>query len=335
MWSRLGSYPVDALDEFTARSGEMFEYWGHAASLLPVELHRLLRWRMKAAQPGPRTRGMIEEHPEYLDSVLAQISEQGPLTVSDLADPGSRTGPWWGHGKGKIALDWLFWKGEITAYRTGNFVRVYDLPERVIPAVHLEAPEPSREEAFRELLLLSAGHHGVGTVRDLADYYRLNVPMARKILASMAAAAEVEEVRVEGWSQPGYLHPEAKLPRRVTSAALLTPFDPILWERDRTERLFDFFYRIEIYVPEPDRVHGYYVLPFLMDDRLVARVDLKADRKNGVLLVRGAFAQDGVDVDEVAARLSPHLRAMSEWLGLGAVSIHDIGDLAPPLKLHT
>jgi uncharacterized protein YcaQ len=332
MWSRLGPYSTEALDEHTARSGEMFEYWGHVASLLPVERHRLLRWRMDAIEPGPRTRAMIEDHPDYLDAVLAEITEHGPLTVSQLSDPGSRTGPWWGHGKGKIALDWLFGKGEITAYRNGNFGRLYDLPERVIPAEHLNAPTPTREDAFRELLLLSAKHHGVGTAVDLGDYYRLHMPTVRRILEEMVAAGELERVDVEGWSHPAYLYPDAKLPRRVDVASLLTPFDPVVWERDRTERLFGFHYRIEIYVPKPDRVYGYYVLPFLMGDRLVGRVDLKSDRKNGVLLVLGAYHEDHADPGAVAARLGPELIAMSKWLGLGKVDVSRRGNLATELK---
>ncbi len=332
MWSRLGPYSTDALDQFTARSGEMFEYWGHEASLLPVELHRLFRWRMEELEPWRRVKDMIGGHPDYVPSVLAEIGERGPLTVSDLSDPGSRTGPWWGHGKGKTALDWLFAKGQITAYRNGNFGRLYDLPEKVIAAEHLNSPTPTKQEAFRELLLRSARHHGVGTATDLADYYRLHKPTARGMLAEIVAAGELEEVAVEGWTHPAYLHPKAKLPRAIKTAALLSPFDPVVWERDRAERLFGFRYRIEIYVPEPDRIYGYYVLPFLMNDRLVARVDLKSDRKNGVLLVKGSYHESDADPAEVAARLAPELEAMCEWLGLGAVDISANGNLAPALS---
>jgi hypothetical protein len=332
VWSRLGPYRIDALDEYTARSGEMFEYWGHVASLLPVHLHRLLRWRMDAVQAGPRTGAMLEEHPDYLESVLAEITEHGPLTVSDLSDPGTRTGPWWGHGKGKVALDWLFSKGVITAYRNGNFGRLYDLPERIIPEEHLNAPAATAEEAFRELLLLSARHHGVGTAADLGDYYRLRMPVVRPILNELVAAGDLEEVQVEGWTQPAYMHPQARSPRRISTTALLSPFDPVVWERDRAERLFGFYYRIEIYVPEPQRVYGYFVLPFLMDDRLTARVDLKSDRKNSVLRVKGAFYESGEDPEVVAVRLAPELTAMSEWLGLGDVDVSDNGNLAPTLS---
>lgn len=332
MWSRLGPYAKGALDEYTARSGEIFEYWGHVASLLPVETYPLFRWRMSEITPGPRTQAMLDDHPDYLESVLAEIEEHGPLTVSDLSDPGSRTGPWWGHGKGKIALDWLFSKGLIAAYRNGNFGRLYDLPERVIPAKYRSAPAPGKREAFRRLLLRSARHHGVGSLGDLADYYRLNKVIARDVMADIIGSGELVEVEVEGWDRPAILDPDARMPRRVDAATLLTPFDPVVWERDRTERLFGFFYRIEIYVPQPDRVYGYYVLPFLMGEKLVGRVDLKSDRKNGVLLVLGSYHEQGADPDEVAAQLGPELRRMSEWLGLDDVDVAANGNLFPALR---
>ena len=332
MWSRLGPYPKASFDEYTARSGEMFEYWGHVASLLPVELYPLLRWRMTGIEAGPRTQRIMQDHPEYIDMVYDEIAAHGPLTVSDLSDPGVRTGPWWGHGKGKIALDWLFSKGKITAYRNGNFERLYDLPERVIPAQHLNAPEVERLEAFRRLLLLSAHHHGVGTASDLADYYRLHLPTARQVLAELSASGELAEVEVEGWSRTAYLHPAARLPRRATGTALLSPFDSLIWERDRTERVFGFFYRIEIYVPEPERTYGYYVLPFLLDGELVARVDLKADRTDGKLLVRAAHIEPEREPTRVATVLATELKAMGRWLDLDEVVVDKRGNLATVLR---
>ncbi len=331
MWSRLGPYSTDALDQFTAHSGEVFEYWGHEASLLPVERHRLFRWRMEQMEPWRRVQGIIGGYPGYVESVRDEIAAHGPLTVSDLSDPGDRTGSWWGHGKGKTALDWLFAKGQITAYRNGNFGRLYDIPERVIAGEHLDTATPTKDEAFRELLLLGARHHGVGTATDLTDYYRLNRPAARPILAEIVANGELEEVEVEGWKHPAFMHPEAKLPRRIGGAALLSPFDPVVWERDRAERMFGFHYRIEIYVPQPKRVYGYYVLPFLVDGQLVGRVDLKSDRKNGVLLVQGAYHEPGRDPAAVVARLAPELAAMSTWLGLGDVNVSRRGNLAQVL----
>ncbi|MCP4309431.1 MAG: winged helix-turn-helix domain-containing protein [bacterium] len=332
MWSRLGPYSIAALDEFTARSGEMFEYWGHAASLLPVEVHRLFRWRMEEMEPWRRVDGVIGGNPGYVESVLAEIDEHGPLTVSDLSDAGDRTGSWWGHGKGKTALDWLFAKGLITAYRDGNFGRLYDMPERVIAAEKLNAPSATKEEAYRELLLLGARHHGVGTATDITDYYRLNRPTSRPILDEIVVDGDLEEVAVEGWKRPAYLHPTAKLPRRITGAALLSPFDPVVWERDRTERLFGFHYRIEIYVPQPQRVYGYYVLPFLVDGELVGRVDLKSDRKNSVLLVQGSYHEEGRAPDAIAERLAPELADMSQWLGLGDLEVMRRGNLSTALR---
>lgn len=328
VWSRLGAYPIDGLDHFTARSGEMYEYWGHVASLLPSARYPLFRWRMDAIRPWPRVQRVIDEHPEYVEMVFDEIVAHGPLTVTDLSDPGARTGPWWGHGKGKTALDWLFSKGRIAAYRNGNFGRLYDLPERVIPAEHLEAPIPERTDAYRELLLLAARHHGVGTAVDFGDYYRLNLPTARPLLEELADAGALQRVEVSGWGQPAYLHPEARLPRRTEGAALLSPFDSLVWERARTERIFGFHYRIEIYVPAPQRVYGYYVLPFLLDGELVGRVDLKADRKHRTLLVRGAFHEDGTDPIRVAARLAPELAGMAAWLELGEVRVAANGNLA-------
>ncbi len=332
MWSRLGSYPKKALDEFTARSGEMFEYWGHEASLLPASRYPLFRWRMEEMEPWRRVQGVIGGHPGYVESVRDEIAAHGPLTVSDLSDPGDRTGPWWGHGKGKTALDWLFAKGQITAYRNGSFGRLYDIPERVIAKEHLEAPAPPKREAFRQLLQLAARHHGIGTATDLADYYRLHRPTARTVVAEMAAAGEIEEVEVAGWKHPGYADPGAKLPRKISGATLLSPFDSLIWERDRTERLFGFHYRIEIYVPQPKRVYGYYVLPFMVDGELVGRVDLKSDRKSAVLLVQGSYVEPGRDAAAVSARLAPELKGMSQWLGLRDIQLARRGNLAAALR---
>jgi uncharacterized protein len=332
MWSRLGAYSKDALDDFTARSGELFEYWGHEASLLPARTQRLFRWRMDEWQPGRRLQSVLEADPSYVEAVLEEITTRGPLSTSELSDPGDRRGPWWGHGKGKTALDWLFAKGRVTAYRKGNFGRLYDLPQRVIPSEHLEAPAPPKDQALRELLLLAARHHGIGTARDLADYYRLNKPTSRAVLTQLVASGELEQVEVAGWREAAYKHPAAKLPRKITGAALLSPFDPVVWERSRAERIFGFHYRIEIYVPEPKRVYGYYVLPFLLDGELVGRVDLKADRKQGALLVRGSYVEEGRSAAAVAARLAPELRDMSEWLGLAELRLAKRGNLSAALR---
>jgi len=250
------------------------------------------------------------------------------LTVGDLADPGSRKGNWWGWGNGKVALEWLFGSGRITAYRTANFTRVYDLPERVIAAEYLEAEPLPQPDAYRHLLALAARHHAVGTAADLADYYRLHLPTARPILAAMADRGELIEVDVPGWKGPVYADPEMSLPRREPRSALLSPFDPLVWARDRAERLFDFHYRIEIYVPAPKRVYGYYVLPYLLDGELIARVDLKADRQEGLLRVQGAYAEDGRDRKRVGRSLRQDLEALAGWLGMSGIVEPRRGNLA-------
>jgi uncharacterized protein YcaQ len=305
--ARLGPYRHEALDAFTARSGEMFEYWGHVASLLPSRDHRLFRWRMEQEKPWRSVQRLERDHQGYIESVYRSVAEYGPLRTAEVEDAGSRTGPWWGYAPGKHALEWLFMKGRITAYRDRNFHRLYDLPERVLPDEHLDAPAPSFEDAYRELLVAATRHHGVGTVKDLADYYRLNANIARKVFAGLESDGRVERVEVDGWRGPVYAHPDARLARSIEGSALLSPFDSLVWERARTERLFGFHYRIEIYVPEPDRVHGYYVLPYLLDGELVGRVDLKAHRNDGVLEAKASFVEPGHDPLRVARRLARDL----------------------------
>jgi uncharacterized protein YcaQ len=332
MFARLGPYDRDALNDWTSHSGEMFEYWAHEASVLPIDHYPLLRWRMDEPVRWRRYRELVEEHPGYIESVLAEVALNGPLTVGDLEDAGDRIGPWWGYGRGKIALEYLFAMGHITGYRTGNFTRLYDLPERVLPADLLDAEPPTQEEAYEELLMRSAAAHGIGTAADLFDYYRLHGPTARPILQRMAEAGRLEIVEVPGWKGPVYLHPDAVRPRSVGGSALLSPFDPVVWNRDRALRLFDFHYRIEIYVPKPKRIHGYYVLPYLVDGHLVGRVDLKLDRAEGRLLVQGAFHEEGADPAHVARRLAGDLTTMAAWLGAEDVEVRDYGNLVGRLR---
>jgi uncharacterized protein YcaQ len=237
-----------------------------------------------------------------------------------LSDPGTKSGPWWGWKDGKQALELLFWAGLVTARRRTNFERVYDLPERVLPAEVLAAPTPTEADAQRELLALSAVSLGVATATDLADYYRISVTKARPLIAELVEAGRLVPVHVEGWNQPTYLHPDARRPRRVERQAVLSPFDSLVWSRPRTERLFDFHYRIEIYTPPPKRVYGYYVCPFLFDETIAARVDLKADRAAGTW-VPGVYSEAGVDV-RGCARL-PLNCALADWLALESVSVGD------------
>lgn len=330
-FSRLGSYDRDALDRWI-NGPEVFEYWAHVASILPADELPLMRFRMEREFRSERVAKLRREHPGFIDQVLAEVTEHGPLTVSDLREPGERTGPWWGHGKGKIALDHLYSTGALTIRgRTPNFVSIYDIPERVFDRDLLNQHVPE-VEAHRQLLVKAVQAHGVGTLSDLADYFRLSNPEARPRIAELVAEGTLEEVRVEGWNQVSYIDPAARLPRKITGRALLAPFDPLIWHRERTERLFGFRYRIEIYVPEPQRQYGYYVYPFLLNGELVARVDLKAERKAGVLRVLGSFVEDGVENGEVASQLSLELETMARWLGLGDIAVSAKGNLSTSLR---
>jgi len=330
LFSRLGPYRMQLLDEMAYRRGELFEYWGHAASFIPTSRYPLFRHRMEERGRRKRVSDLEGREPGYIAAVLDEVREHGPLNVATLDDPGERTGPWWGYGKGKIALEWHFGRGAIAVSDRKNFARIYDVPERVFPAEVLDAPVPTSEEARRELLLLAARHHGIGTQQDLGNYYV--VKRAGPLLRDLVDSGELREVSVEGWKQPAYLHPEAKLPKRVEARALLTPFDPLIWTRERVQRLFGFHYRIEIYVPEPQRQFGYYVMPFLLGDELVGRVDLKSDRQKGVLLVQSAHIEDGREPGHVAAELASELSTMASWLGLGGVRVGRRGNLASELR---
>jgi uncharacterized protein YcaQ len=332
-FSRLGAYDRAALDAWLWGSSEMFEYWGHEASLIPVQDHNLWRWRMNGTFNWTRLETMAREHPEYLDQVLEQVRDRGPLKTADLHDPGQRDGTsMWGWSKGKVALEALFMGGRVTTAHRPNFTRMYDLSERVIPDEHFGAQGLEREEAQSILLLKAARSMGVATAADLADYHRIGMPEARPLIERLSEEGELVEVEVEGWGRTAYLHPEARLPRKVEGRALLSPFDNLVWYRDRIERLWDFHYRIEIYVPEPKRVYGYYVLPFLLDGDLVARVDLKADRKNESLLVKGVFAEPGIDRARVARELRAELELTCSWLGLKDVVVGHSGDLAEAVR---
>ena len=332
-FSRLGAYDRAALDAWLWGSSEMFEYWGHEASLIPVQDHNLWRWRMNGTFNWTRLETMAREHPEYLDQVLEQVRDRGPLKTADLHDPGQRDGTsMWGWSKGKVALEALFMGGRVTTAHRPNFTRMYDLSERVIPDEHFGAQGLEREEAQSILLLKAARSMGVATAADLADYHRIGMPEARPLIERLYKEGELVEVEVEGWGRTAYLHPEARLPRKVEGRALLSPFDNLVWYRDRIERLWDFHYRIEIYVPEPKRVYGYYVLPFLLDGDLVARVDLKADRKNESLLVKGVFAEPGIDRARVARELRAELELTCSWLGLKDVVVGHSGDLAEAVR---
>lgn len=346
LYSRLGPYPREALDKLTAHTAgpvrrELFEYWAHEASLVPLHLQPHLRWRMERADRDAwgGMRRIAEEHPHLVEEVLELVREQGPIRANDTSAAERarrRPGEMWNWHEGKIALEYLFWSGQVTSARRVNFERRYDLPERVLPPEVLDAPTPSAEEAQRELVRVAARAMGVATEPDLGDYFRLPRRESKARVAELVEAGELLEVAVDGWGAPAYLWPAARRPRKVRARALLSPFDSLIWFRPRTERIFGFRYRIEIYTPAERRVYGYYVLPFLLGEELVARVDLKSDRQAGVLRVQSAFAEENAaaPADEIAAELAAELRAAAAWLGLEAgveVARPRRGDLAPRL----
>jgi uncharacterized protein YcaQ len=334
-FSRLGAYPRAELDRLAGRRHDLFEYWAHEASLLPLRLHPFLRWKMAAAEQhawGSMIR-LQRERPGYVAEILDRVREGGPLKASELAEARpDRPGTMWNWHAGKVALEYLFFTGVLTTRgRTAGFERVYDLTERVLPRAVLQAPTPDRADAIRELVRTAARALGVGTERDIADYFRLGGADTRTALGELVEAGELTQVEVAGWDRPAWLDAQARRPRWIRARALLTPFDSLVWERPRVERIFGFRYRIEIYTPAAKRVHGYYVLPFLLDDALVARADLKADRQRGVLRVQAAYAEPGVDLAAVSAQLADELRLMAGWLDLDEVTVAERGDLAGDL----
>jgi uncharacterized protein len=341
-FSRIGHYDRASLLGLVGPGRPSFEYWGHAASLQPTALYPLFRWRMDewrhdaagGAKAQLRRREWRQAHAQYLAAVLGDVSERGPLAASQLADPRRRVGEWWDRrSDGRRALELLFAEGTLAAWRNPNFERVYDLTERVIPAAVLDLPAPSPEEAQRELIAVAARSMGVATVADLADYFWIGITAARLRVAELVEAGRLLPVAVEGWDQPGYAgaRAPARAPRR-RHASLLSPFDSLIWNRGRTERLFGFRFRIEIYVPEPQRTHGYYVLPMLFEDQLVARFGLKADRQAATLRVTGSYLEPGATLSSLLEPAVAELGALRDWLGLEHIGVTDRGDLAAALR---
>ncbi|WP_198683135.1 winged helix-turn-helix domain-containing protein [Peristeroidobacter agariperforans] len=323
VFSRRGDYKSTLLERAAYDERLLFEYWGHEASLLPIESYPLFRWRMDDARKGVGTWGRLKRyatsHQELVKSAIDQIRERGPLGASELTDAGKSKGSWWGWSQGKEILEWLFWIGDVTTARRRNFERLYELPERVLPEAVRNAPVPSREHAQRELMMIGARAMGVASARDLRDYFRLPANEAATRLAELVEEGKLLPVSVEGWKQQGYLHHEAKIPRAskvADVAALLSPFDSLIWERQRTERLFDFHFRLEIYTPVHKRLHGYYVLPLLLGERIVGRVDLKSERQSGQLQVKGGSVEPGVVPARVVEPLAKQLSGLARWLGL-------------------
>jgi len=329
LFSRLGDYPMDWLDQQAWSSGRqrsLFEYWGHEASLLPMQLYPLLRWRMRRAAAG---QGIYRQLAEFgraqqplIRRVLQTVREEGALGAGSLGKRPQKAGPWWDWSAEKHALEWLFAAGAVTVASRRGFERLYDLAERVLPETILDQPELDEAEAQRQLLLHAATALGVATEKDLRDYFRLDLADTRQRLAELAEAGELQPVQVEGWRQPGWCRGEPRLTRGLKPSALLSPFDSLIWARERTERLFDFRYRLEIYTPAHKRVYGYYVLPFSFEGQLLGRVDLRAERANGILAVH-AVHEEIVGMSEAAfTELAAQLRQLANWLGLEKVQLN-------------
>jgi uncharacterized protein YcaQ len=329
LYSRLGNYPQKLLDQVAwsqGRQRKLFEYWGHEASLLPVELYPLMRWRMQRASQGEGIYQQLakfgREEQATIARVLQAVRDQGALGAGSLSTRQERAGPWWDWSAEKHALEWLFAAGQVTVSGRRGFERLYDLPERVLPSSIINHPNISEADAQRGLLLRAITALGVGTEKDIRDYFRQDPAPAKAGLAELLEEGAIEKVQVQGWKQPAYVLPQLKVPRKITASALLSPFDSLIWERARTERLFEFHYRLEIYTPAHKRVYGYYVLPFLHNERIAARVDLRAERAAGRLAVHAVHEEEpGLDEEGMHA-LAANLRQLADWLGLPDVLIN-------------
>jgi len=352
-FARLGPYPMDALDSLAYGKRELFEYWGHAACLLPISLYPLVRYRMHKHTEQTQEY-MRSERGAYMAKVYAEVAERGPIAAAELSNPGKRSGNWWGWGAGKATLEHLYNSGLVAIAGRRGFERHYDLAERVIPRAALDAPAPPREEAMKKLLCLGAKACDVGTFDDITGYFDIDgrrdrlppgpwwdrpkgpdgrraKPIAKRLVSELVEEGRLVPARVEGWKDHAYVHPGARVPRTVDSRGLITPFDSLVWDRRRVERLFGMKYTLEMYVPASKRVYGYYVCPFLLGDTLVARCDLKADRDRRVLMVQSAFLEPGQDARRVVPYLAGELQHMQAWLELDRIEVAERGDLAAKL----
>ena len=342
LFARLGNYDRALIDRAAhavtpaAKQKDYFEYWGHEASILPVSLYPALKWRMdQAARHEGLWKGISRfalENPDRVEAIYREIETRGPIAVGALEKERKGKGAWWGWSDTKIALEFLFWSGRITSAGRQNFARLYDIPERVLPVDILSQAPLSAADAKRQLIEIGARSHGMGTEACFRDYFRLSAADGKRAVAELVEMGVLQPVEVEGFKTQAYLHKDAILPSRATCQALLAPFDSLIFMRDRALNLFEFHYRIEIYVPKEKRVHGYYVLPFLMGDRLVARLDLKANRQEGILEVFAAHGEAKIDIGKVSVALAYEVRLMAEWLGLSDIRIHQFGDLSQPLE---
>lgn len=329
LFSRLGDYSPALLDQLAwgkRRQRRLFEYWGHEASLLPLELYPMMRWRMAHAREGKGIYRQLatfgHERRDVIERVMAAVRDQGALGAGSLSTREERAGPWWDWSEEKHALEWLFAAGEVTVAGRRGFERLYDLPERVLPSAILDQSTPTEREAHRSLLLHAANALGVATEQDLRDYFRLSPQQSKAAVADLLEEGHLQACTVQGWKQPGYVAGIPRIPRRIAASALLSPFDSLVWERSRTERLFDFRYRLEIYTPAHKRVYGYYVLPFLYNERIAARLDLRAERAQGRLAVHAVHEEQVGLNEEGYQALATELWRLAGWLGLEQVQLN-------------
>ena len=325
LFARLGNHDRNAIPRAT-EAQKLFEYWGHEAAHLPVDLHPLFRWKMDAARTGKVTHwgltSFYEENKAFVKRILKHVEKNGPTTSRELSTRTEKKGTWWDWDEAKVALEYLFLTGELMSRGRGSdFARIYDTPERVLPQRIIDAPTPSEHEARKQLLVRSAVAQGVATASDLADYYRQKLATVKPLIAELVEEGELREVAVDGWTEKAFVYRNAKLPKQLHATALLSPFDSLVWCRPRNERLFDFHYRIEIYTPKEKRKFGYYVLPFMMNGEMVGRVDLKADRAKGILQAHSVHTEKGVKRSVINEALNAELAAMATWLGLEQVQI--------------
>jgi uncharacterized protein YcaQ len=332
LFARLGSYDRTLLDRLVfGQNGSYLEYWAHEAAIIPADAWPLFRWRMDANRARYSTPGSwVADNGPMLDWLRAELADRGAVAASEIEhDSGKGAGGWWGWSEVKTGLEWLFRFGEAVSAGRSRFERRYALASSALPPA-VFGREVAKSDAIRELLLFSARAHGIGTLTDLADYYRIKIEPARAAVHDLVDAGELQSVTVEGWNRPALLHRDARIPRRIEATALLSPFDPVVWERGRAERMFGFHYRIEIYTPAHKRAFGYYTLPLLIDDRLVGRVDLKNDRRNRVLRVQSSWTEADAP-PETAARLAILLRGIATWQGLESIAVMARGNLAAAL----
>ena len=337
-FSRLGKYDQLTLDNWIWHSGEIFESWAHEASILPVGLEPFVRWKKNRARKGETWKGLYElanSQEKYVDDVMRQVSSApSAIRASELTEPRNRSGPWWsGRSDGQKTLDWLFRIGQVAVKRDTKFSRSYVPFDSVIPNEIFGFPDPLESDSIDELILTAARCNGISTVSDIADYFRMKPILVREALPFLLEQNKLLPVSVEGWDEKAYLHPSVPKPAKIESRALLSPFDSLVWCRPRLERLFHFKYRLEIYVPKEERKYGYYVLPFLLNENLVARVDIKTVRTEGKLLVKGIYLENGTDPEMVISELSKELIELSDFLDLPEVSITGKSKSAMLLRL--